>query len=234
MKKVEMPKMGDTMEEGKILRWIKKEGDQVKKGEPLAEVETDKVNIEIEAFASGTLRKILVSEGTSAPIGAPIALIGTRDEPLPASLRSNGAQTTTNPPSIPASNTPQTSNIATSVTLDTLATLANLATPPTNTSGRIFISPIARRMAQEYNLNYTTLRGTGPNGRIIKMDVEAALLQQQRTASVAAPVAQPVQPAQPIPEPVPTPVTIDTGETVEIPLTAMRRTIARRLSQSMQ
>jgi len=233
MKNVEMPKMGDTMEEGKILHWIKQEGDTVKKGEPLAEVETDKVNIEIEAFASGTLRKILVSEGNSAPIGAPIALIGTPDEPLPASLRSNGAQTTTNPPSIPASNTPQTSNIATSVTLDTLATLANLATPPTNTSGRIFISPIARRMAQEYNLNYTTLRGTGPNGRIIKMDVEAALLQQQ-AASVVAPAAQPVQPAQPAPELLPTLATIDTDEVVEIPLTAMRRTIARRLSQSMQ
>src|SRR2546423_4543547 len=72
MKNVEMPKMGDTMEEGKILRWIKQEGDLVKKGEPLAEVETDKVNIEIEAFASGTLRKILVSAGNSAHIGAPL------------------------------------------------------------------------------------------------------------------------------------------------------------------
>jgi len=69
MKAVEMPKMGDTMEEGKILRWLKKEGEPVKRGEPLAEVETDKVNIEIEAFASGVLRKILVPEGGSAPIG---------------------------------------------------------------------------------------------------------------------------------------------------------------------
>ena len=83
MKRIEMPKMGDTMEEGKILRWIKKEGDPVKKGESLAEVETDKVNIEIEAFAGGVLRKILVTEGASAPIGATIAFIGTPDEPLP-------------------------------------------------------------------------------------------------------------------------------------------------------
>src|SRR5712691_8681968 len=86
MKKVEMPKMGDTMEEGKILRWIKKEGDQVKKGESLAEVETEKVNIEIEAFANGILRKILVPEGQSAPVGAGIALIGTPDEPLPEDI----------------------------------------------------------------------------------------------------------------------------------------------------
>ncbi len=91
MKTVEMPKMGDTMEEGKILRWIKHEGDQVKKGESLAEVETDKVNIEIESFASGVLRKILVPEGNSAPIGAGIALIGAADEALPAELAGNGA-----------------------------------------------------------------------------------------------------------------------------------------------
>ena len=91
MKTVEMPKMGDTMEEGKILRWIKQEGDPVKKGESLAEVETDKVNIEIESFASGVLRKILVPEGESAPIGAGIALIGAPDEPLPDSLSGNGA-----------------------------------------------------------------------------------------------------------------------------------------------
>src|SRR6266852_1559812 len=95
MKTVEMPKMGDTMEEGKILRWIKHEGDAVKKGESLAEVETDKVNIEIEAFASGVLRKILVPEGKSAPIGSGIALIGAADEPLPEGL-SSGANANTN------------------------------------------------------------------------------------------------------------------------------------------
>src|SRR5579859_2471991 len=83
MNNVEMPKMGDTMETGKILNWIKKVGDVVKKGESLAEVETDKVNIEIESFYNGTLRKIMIAEGESAPIGAPIALIGSPDEPLP-------------------------------------------------------------------------------------------------------------------------------------------------------
>src|SRR5579863_4553005 len=88
MKNVEMPKMGDTMEEGKILHWLKNVGDSVKKGDMLAEVETDKVNIEIEAFSSGVLRKILTAEGESAPIGAAIALIGAPDEPLPGE---NGA-----------------------------------------------------------------------------------------------------------------------------------------------
>src|SRR4249920_2098820 len=103
MKKVEMPKMGDSMEEGKILHWIKKEGEEVKKGEMLAEVETDKVNIEIEAFASGILRKILVPEGNSAPVGAEIALIGAPDELLSGNLGGNGAGTTnTAPMSTPA------------------------------------------------------------------------------------------------------------------------------------
>src|SRR5436305_12331156 len=91
MRTVEMPKMGDTMEEGKILSWIKQLGDPVKKGESLAEVETDKVNIEIESFASGVLRKILVPEGESAPIGAGIALIGAPDEPLTDSQSGNGS-----------------------------------------------------------------------------------------------------------------------------------------------
>src|SRR5438128_3540647 len=105
MKTVEMPKMGDTMEEGKILRWIKQEGDPVNKGESLAEVETDKVNIEIESFASGVLRKILVPEGDSAPIGAGIALIGSPDEPLPSSSPENG--------SVKATNTKETEKAAT-------------------------------------------------------------------------------------------------------------------------
>src|SRR6185312_940465 len=82
MNKVLMPKMGDTMEEGKILTWIKKEGDTVNKGDAIAEVETDKVNIEVESFVSGVLRKILIAEGQSAPIGAEIALVGDANEPL--------------------------------------------------------------------------------------------------------------------------------------------------------
>jgi pyruvate dehydrogenase E2 component (dihydrolipoamide acetyltransferase) len=231
MKNVEMPKMGDTMEEGKILRWIKQEGDPVKKGEPLAEVETDKVNIEIEAFASGTLRKILVSEGSSAPIGAPIALIGTADEPLPSHLSGNRAHTPVPTSSSTSTTLTQQTDGSQAASPTTITEAPSIHIPATNTSGRIFISPIARRIAEEHHLNYATLRGTGPNGRIIKMDVEAALLQQQ-TPPVAAPAPQPVQPAQLTPEPAP--ATIDTGEVVEIPLTAMRRTIAKRLSQSMQ
>ncbi len=221
MKTVEMPKMGDTMEEGKILRWIKHEGDPVNKGESLAEVETDKVNIEIEAFASGVLRKILIPEGESAPIGAGIALIGTPDEPLPDGLAGNGSAkaAATAPAHKPEALLKEGSAGEVQATSHPAGTqLATIA----ERQGRIFISPIARRLAADQQLDFTRIQGTGPNGRIIKMDVEAVLAQRQAI------------PAAPAPEVAPAPVVTETGEVIEIPLTAMRRTIAKRLSQSMQ
>jgi len=120
------------------------------------------------------------------------------------------------------------------------STVAAQTTSPTapisDKGGRIFISPIARRIAQEHRLDYATLQGTGPNGRIIKMDVEAALsrLQPVVTALPEAVGVPGAQPALPVSSTEPIMASIDTGEVVEIPLTAMRRTIARRLSQSMQ
>ncbi|HEX9131694.1 MAG TPA: dihydrolipoamide acetyltransferase family protein [Ktedonobacteraceae bacterium] len=238
MKTVEMPKMGDTMEEGKILRWIKHEGDPVKKGESLAEVETDKVNIEIEAFASGVLRKILVPEGESAPIGAGIALIGAPDEPLPDHLAGNGsvkaaatvpmemekgAQTTEAPAQKPE-------GLLREGSIGYIQATPQAVSAPSPTiaesQGRIFISPIARRLAEEQQLDYTRLHGSGPNGRIIKMDVETALAQRQAIPATPAPIQ--------VPAPEAAPSAIETGEVIEIPLTAMRRTIAKRLSQSMQ
>jgi len=233
MKTVEMPKMGDSMEEGKILRWIKKEGEPVKKGEMLAEVETDKVNIEIEAFASGILRKIIVPEGTAAPVGSKIALIGASDEPLPGNLGENGAGVQTS-----ANSEPQVKDVPSQVPVG-VNTLSSSGITTSGTQGRIFISPLARRLAAENHVDYATVQGTGPNGRIIKMDIEAAL-KRQPPAITPAPVAaaEPVMPlgAQPVPA-APEPAlaaAIDSNEVVEIPLTAMRRTIARRLSQSMQ
>ncbi|HYT29096.1 MAG TPA: dihydrolipoamide acetyltransferase family protein [Ktedonobacteraceae bacterium] len=249
MKTVEMPKMGDTMEEGKILRWIKHEGDAVKKGESLAEVETDKVNIEIEAFASGVLRKILVPEGNSAPIGAGIALIGAPDEPLPESVAGNGARSASTaevainraPTGQAATKAPfaSSSPVATAETIPQAAAVTITSAPTTSDiQGRIFISPLARRFAEEQQVDYARIRGTGPNGRIIKMDIEAALSQAAQPMPVGAPstpVAAPA-PVAPVSMPIaePTPVPVEAGEFVEIPLTSMRRTIARRLSQSMQ
>src|SRR2546430_1824841 len=229
MKTVEMPKMGDTMEEGKILRWIKQEGDPVNKGESLAEVETDKVNIEIESFASGVLRKILVPEGASAPIGAGIALIGAPDEPLPDSLSGNGSMKAAVTKEMEKGTTASEGSEQTlrEAKGDYRAKQTSVQSPPDMSSqGRIFISPIARRIAEEHQLDYSRVEGTGPNGRIIKLDIEAALAQKQETVAPSTPAQLPVLEAGP--------VSIDAGEATEIPLTAMRRTIARRLSQSMQ
>ncbi len=224
MKTVEMPKMGDTMEEGKILRWLKHEGDSIERGESIAEVETDKVNIEIQAFASGVLRKILVNEGESAPINASIAYIGAVDEPLPSEAAAKNGKKGAAPK--------VTEKLAASAPapkgMEKLAPEAPVASVPASAvvaepAGRIFISPLARRFAEEYKLDYRQVRGTGPNGRIIKMDVEAAL--QQAAPAVTSVPAAAFEPM---------PVGSDTGEVVEIPLTTMRRTIAKRLSQSMQ
>src|SRR5258708_2492202 len=102
MHTVVMPKLSDTMEEGKILSWLKQEGDPVAKGDALAEIETEKVNIEVEAFSAGLLRKILVPAGASAAVGAPIALTGTADEPLPAEAVAAASPSTAAELAIPA------------------------------------------------------------------------------------------------------------------------------------
>ncbi|MHB8595955.1 MAG: dihydrolipoamide acetyltransferase family protein [Ktedonobacteraceae bacterium] len=226
MKNVEMPKMGDTMEEGKILHWLKNVGDTVKKGDMLAEVETDKVNIEIEAFASGVLRKILTAEGESAPIGAAIALIGAADEPLAGENGgSSGSAKTAGTPIGEETNTHREAMQQTSGPV-----AAQVASPSTTDNvGRIFISPLARRFAEEHQLDYAVLQGTGPNGRIIKMDVEAALAQLAQLQSTAT-----VSALQPVVAFEPQFTAVEAADVVEIPLSSMRRTIARRLSQSMQ
>ncbi len=229
MKTVEMPKMGDSMEEGKILHWIKREGDVVKKGEPLAEVETDKVNIEIESFFTGTLRKILIVEGESAPIGAPIAYIGAADEALPGGESAgNGATGKTakgaakkDQEKVPA-RAPAAPVATVAAPVVATPAVASLVLPAADLAGRVFISPLARRLAEEHNIDYRQIHGTGPNGRIIKLDIESAL--QQAAPTVGAPVFT-LEPQ---------PLGIDAGEVIEIPLTTMRRTIAKRLTQSMQ
>ncbi len=244
MKTVEMPKMGDTMEEGKILRWIKQVGDSVKKGEPLAEIETDKVNIEVEAFASGVLRKILVPEGESAAIGAGIALVGAADEALPgesntpAPVGNVGVEKATDA----QKSVPTNGNYAVKEASTPGVGEAEQGVINQSPTGRVFISPLARRFAEEHNLNYTKIQGSGPNGRIIKMDVEAALASPAISAPVQQAASAPtlsyaetyVEPQAELEIAIPAPVATSTGDIVEIPLTAMRRTIAKRLSQSMQ
>jgi pyruvate dehydrogenase E2 component (dihydrolipoamide acetyltransferase) len=252
MQTVVMPKMGDTMEEGKILRWIKHEGDNVQKGDALAEIETDKVNIEAEAFAAGILRKIIAQEGESIPIGQPIALIGKADEPLP-----DEAAKTTAKPAKSASKQAQANGTAATATATAAATPASAAgtavaeptAPETagagqngQNGGRVFISPLARHIAAEHNLDIAHIAGTGPGGRIVRDDVRAYLASpQEATAAPAAPQAQapqaqlaPTAMAPAVPS-VPAVPAAAPGEEVRAqPLSNIRKTIARRLQQSMQ
>jgi pyruvate dehydrogenase E2 component (dihydrolipoamide acetyltransferase) len=240
MQTVVMPKMGDTMEEGKILAWRKKVGDPVARGDSLAEIETDKVNIEAESFAEGVLRKILVQEGESAAVGAPIALVGAPDEALPDDTAQGPSAQPTQAPQAPASQrepVPEAVGAAYQPVREPAGTngaSSAVAAPATEAAERVFISPIARRIAQEYHLDIAHIAGTGPNGRIIKDDVEALLTQQETSA--AAPVVQPaVQPAPQTAQPAtPIPAAAEGEEVEAVALSAMRKTIARRLQQSMQ
>jgi pyruvate dehydrogenase E2 component (dihydrolipoamide acetyltransferase) len=224
MQTVVMPKLGDTMEEGKILRWLKKEGDDVKRGDALAEIETEKVNIEVESFSAGTLRKILAPAGETMAVGAPIALVGAAGEALP---NETPPSTTAVPPRIPATPVsadpaPVASKPERPFTWDSAVSSHTNGTVSTGEDGeRLFISPVARHIASEHNLDIRKIQGTGPGGRIIRSDIEAILSHAQtepREDTALAPVAALAgAPAEEV-----------------LPLTQMRKTIARRLQQSMQ
>ncbi len=178
MPDITMPKMGFDMQEGTIVRWLKKPGDEVRRGEPIAEIETDKVTIEIEAFESGTLTEIVVQEGQSAPVNAVIArLNGGNGSQAPAPVAAAPAVSPpagVSPPPAPLPEAP-----------------APLAEPPADI-GDIRASPLARRLAREYGIDLRQVRGSGPAGRIVKEDIEAYL-----SARGGAPAPAPVSMVQP-------------------------------------
>ena len=164
-----MPKLSDAMQEGRILQWVKKEGDRVSGGDVLASIETDKAEIELEAFASGVLRKILVPDGGSVAVGKPIAIIAEPDEDISALIGAAALQ-----PAPPAAG--QAEAKPTPAPPETKA--APPPVPPAE-GGWIPASPIARRMAREAGIELAQLKGSGPGGRIIERDVEAHLAHQR-------------------------------------------------------
>lgn len=147
-----MPQMGFDMQEGTVARWVKKEGEQVARGEPVVEVETDKATVEVEAFASGVLRKIVVSEGTTVPVGQVIGFIAEPDEEIPE---------------ITVAVKPPTAEPPKEVVERGAETTARVA------EERVVASPVARRMAEEKGMDLRQIKGTGPGGRITKDDVLA-------------------------------------------------------------
>ncbi len=167
---LEMPKLGFDMAEGTLVRWVKAEGEAVQKGEVIAEIETDKATVEVEANGSGTVYRHLVAEGDSVPIGTPIAVITEAgEEPdLAALLGETALPGETAPPEIPAG-TDSLSEGAPS--LQAAAAPKGVPLP----GGRVKASPLARRIARRHGLDLRSIPGSGPGGRIVKRDVEAAM-----------------------------------------------------------
>lgn len=224
-----MPQMGYDMKEGTLLRWLKQEGDVVERGEPIAEIETDKVNLEIESFASGVILKLIAKEGETIPVGQPIALIGEPGErieeiPVPA------AAGVTSPAAA------QAAAPAHAALLTEAPPAEELEPVP---SERVRASPLVRRLAAEHGIDLTKVRGSGPGGRIVKEDILPLI------GAPAAPVA-PERPAPPPPPPgPPAPPPVAPAVTPEAPppglpefevveLGRMRQTIARRMAESFQ
>jgi pyruvate dehydrogenase E2 component (dihydrolipoamide acetyltransferase) len=216
-----MPALSPTMTEGTLARWLKKEGEPIKAGDVIAEIETDKATMEVEAVDEGVLGKILVADGTEGvKVNEPIAVLVDQGEAVPAAAAPAPAPAAPKPaaPAPPA---------AAQQPEPAPAPQPAAATGNGHDAGgeRIFVSPLARRMAKQAGIDLATLKGSGPNGRIVKADIEAA---QQGAAPAAAPApvaapaaARPTAPAPAI-----------TAPHKLIPHSSMRKVIARRLTEA--
>src|SRR5215470_12886157 len=210
--KVVMPKLSEAMETGKLLRWLKQEGDRISGGDIIAEIETDKADIELEAFGSGVLRKLLATPGTAVPVGGLIAVIAEPDEDISAVVGGASGKPAPAPAAAPAPSLEPA-----------MATAA--AVLPT---GRLRVSPLARKLAQRASVDLTRVTGTGPGGRIIQRDIEA-FVAARPPAPAGRPAATPavatvatVAPAAPRTGP----------DTEDVPLSPIRAAIARQMVQS--
>lgn len=215
---IEMPKLSDTMTEGTLLRWVKKVGDTVTVGDVLAEVETDKATMEMEAFDDGTLSEVYVNEGQTVQVGQKLAILLGAGESKPAGSKS----------SAPVAKQPDAQKKADSEKKPSQAKQPEPAPLPqpvqpadTESGVRVKASPLARKVAAELGVELETLPGSGPGGRIVRDDVVSA---HQKGAQVTDQAPKPVAPAVPTPAP--------SQQDVQIPLGGMRRTIAARLLEA--
>lgn len=203
-KYIEMPKLSDTMTEGTLVKWLKKEGDKVAMDESIAEVETDKATMEMQSFDEGVLYRILVKEGEAVPLGATLAILLEDGEAPPADGDLPAAKSAgTTPAAAPAPEEKPAASVTT----------AAPATPAPGATGRVKASPLAKKIARDTGVDLTAVSGSGPGGRIIKKDVLAA----PAAGASAAPKTKPAPAAL---------------EDRRIPLTGMRRVIAQRLLES--
>ncbi|OZB39518.1 MAG: pyruvate dehydrogenase complex dihydrolipoamide acetyltransferase [Acidiphilium sp. 34-60-192] len=211
-----MPALSPTMTEGTLAKWLKKEGDRIKSGDVIAEIETDKATMEVEAVDEGVLGKILVAAGTEGvAVNAPIAVLIDAGEAVPSAP--SKTEPTEPAPAAAPTPTPTPTPIAANANGHAVA----------EPGERIFASPLARRMAEQAGIDLARLTGSGPNGRIVKADIDAALGRQAPTLATA-PQPAPISAA-------PAPKSADiTAPHDAIPHSSMRKVIARRLQAAKQ
>lgn len=239
--KVYMEALSPTMEEGRLSTWVKNEGDEVKEGDVLAEVETDKATMELVARGSGVLRKQLIAAGDTAAVGAIIGVIaapgedisslvgGVVAEEAPSKAEAPPAETlaAVKPTDVGEGARAVAAAGKTEPNKEQLMQQAGATVPAAPAAeGRVKASPLARRLAAEAGIEVGRVQGSGPGGRIIKRDVEAAM---QQAPAAAAPAAAPSVEAAPVAAPAPAAV----GAYTDVPVSQMRKTIAKRLSQSI-
>jgi pyruvate dehydrogenase E2 component (dihydrolipoamide acetyltransferase) len=206
---IEMPKLSDTMTTGTLVRWLKKEGDAVKTGDMLAEIETDKATMELESFFDGTLLAVLVPAGSQVPIGAALCAIGKPGEKVPAAapLAKTPAAPAPAQAAAPAAPAPEPA-----------------AQPEPGPGGRVRISPLARRLAAEKGVDPARISGSGPGGRIVRADVQKAAAAPQKARGGGAGVPSPLAPGPGAKGAI--------QEDRLVPVSNVRATIARRLVES--
>jgi len=223
--KIEMPKLSDTMEEGVIAKWNVKEGDAVNAGDIIAEVETDKATMDVEVYDPGVILKLLAAEGDAVPLGKPMAIIGEKGEDISALLDDGGSDKADEPAPKAEKEETKKDDDFTDPIFGGIEDKTDKAAPKESASsdsasesdGRIKASPLARKIAEEKGLNLSQIKGTGPDGRIIKKDVESAKAESPEPAPAAEKAATPAMPTE--------------GDE-DLRISQMRKAIAKRLAES--
>ncbi|HET9584417.1 MAG TPA: pyruvate dehydrogenase complex dihydrolipoamide acetyltransferase [Bradyrhizobium sp.] len=229
-----MPALSPTMEKGNLAKWLKKEGDKVKSGDVIAEIETDKATMEVEAVDEGTIAKILVPEGTQdVPVNDVIAVLAGDGEDVKAAGAAPAAKPAEAPAAKPAALAPAPAPTpAAPAAAPAPAPQAAAAAPKTNGHARVFSSPLARRLAREAGIELARINGSGPHGRIVARDVEDAKSGKGLKAPAAAPAAGPsIAPSMSDKQIL---ALFQEGSYEIVPHDGMRRTIAQRLTASVQ
>jgi pyruvate dehydrogenase E2 component (dihydrolipoamide acetyltransferase) len=242
MPEIQMPKLSDTMTEGTLVAWKKKKGDKVSAGEVIAEIETDKATMEWESPEDGTLTEIYVQEGGKVNVGDKIAFIGEEGEkapkkkeespkkeekPKPEEKKEKKGQAETEKPAPPEKKEKETAppqekkQKPVEAAVSAAPSKEKKAAAPTEDEARVKASPVARRVAAEFGVDLSSVKGTGPEGRVTESDVRAAAKSKTATPQTAAPAAG----KAPAPS-------IKSGEGIRIQLSGMRKGIAERLVQS--